>query len=81
MALVGAGSAWWFHEGWDFGIGYQGYQYTLDTAILSFLLAAATAATFLASRRTGSLLLNVGANFLLFAWASTFAFPYLGELI
>jgi hypothetical protein len=70
----------WFRGGWDLGIEYQSYQYTLDTAILSFLLAAATAGTFLASRRIGSLPLNLAANFLLFAWASTFAFPYLGEL-
>jgi hypothetical protein len=80
MVLVGVGSVVWFRRGWDLGIEYQSYQYTLYTAILSFLLAAATAGTFLASRRTGSLLLNVAANFLLFAWASTFAFPYLGEL-
>jgi hypothetical protein len=71
---------WWFLEGWDLGIKWQSYQYTLDTAILSFLQAAATAGTFPASRRTDSLLLNVAANLLLFAWASTFAFPYLGEL-
>jgi hypothetical protein len=80
MALVGVGSVWWFRGGWDFGIRHQGYQYTFYTAILSFLLAAATAGTFLASRRTGSLPLSVAANFVLFAWASTFAFPYLGEL-
>ena len=80
MSLVGTGSVAWFWGGWHFGIEYQGYQYTLDTAILSFLLAAVTAGTLYSSRRTGSLFLNVAANFLLFAWASTYAFPYLGEL-
>ena len=81
MSLVGVGSVWWFRGGWDFGIRYQGYQYTLDTAIASLILGAAAGGAFALSRRTGSLALNVAANFLLFVWASTFAFPYLGELL
>jgi hypothetical protein len=80
MLFVGLGSLWWFHEGRGLGVEYEAYPYTIKTAVLSFLFGAAVGGALALSRRTGSLSLNVAANLLLFVWALTFAFPYLGEL-
>lgn len=79
-ALVAVGSGFAFALGWHWGIEYQGYTYTLTTALLSLGLAISTAALLLASRRAPSLAISLAANLLLFAWAFTYAAPYLGEL-
>lgn len=81
FALVTVASMVWFGTGWHYGVEYQGYRYTLATALIS-LGFAAIAGGMLMRWRTESLSLpfSLTINFLLFAWVFTYAFPYLGEL-
>ncbi len=48
--------------------------------LLSSILAATVVTTFVLSRYRGSFAWNLTANFFLFVWVTTFAFPYFGEL-
>jgi hypothetical protein len=73
-------SALWFYGGWDLGLKYQDYRYTLTTALGSLAFAILSAILVASSRRTGSFAWSLTVNFLIFAWAVTYAFPYLGEL-
>lgn len=79
-ALIGLLSFIWFYGGWDYGLKYEGFRFNLTTAIGSFVFAAAIAAILASSRRTDSFIWSLAANFLIFAWLVTYAFPYLGEL-
>jgi hypothetical protein len=49
------------------------------TAVISLAFAVVTGIVLLLSRRRTSLPLQLAVNFLLFAWAFTYAFPWLGE--
>ena len=80
FAFVSAGSALVFGFGWHFGLQYQGYTYTLTTAVISFVSAVIVLFMLILSSRRSSLPLRLAVNFILFAWAFTYAFPYLGEL-
>jgi hypothetical protein len=79
-AVIGLLSLVWFRGGWDYGLKYQDFHYTLTTAIGSFVFAAAIAAILASRKRADRFTWSLTANFLLFAWLLTYAFPYLGEL-
>ncbi len=79
-AVIGLLSLVWFRGGWDYGLKYQDFHYTLTTAIGSFVFAAAIAAILASRERADRFAWSLAANFLLFAWLLTYAFPYLGEL-
>jgi hypothetical protein len=70
----------WFRLSWNYGLQYQGFRYTLITALGSSCFAMATGTILAASERTDSFARSLATNFLIFAWAVTYAFPYLGEL-
>jgi hypothetical protein len=78
--LVGLLSILWFYAGWAYGLKYQSLLFDVVSAICSLLFAAAIAAILASSRRTVSFTWSLTANFLIFAWLLTYAFPYLGEL-
>ena len=80
FVLVLIGSVVAFCYGWRYGVEFQGYAYTLSVALISAGLAVAAAALLRTSRLTSSVAVRVVANLLLFVWAFTYAFPYLGEL-
>jgi hypothetical protein len=80
FALVAIASAVWFTLSWHYGLEYQGYPYTLTTALISLVFASFAAGMLTLWRRTESLVFSLAINFLLFAWTFTYAFPYLGEL-
>jgi hypothetical protein len=69
-----------FVGGWGYGLRYQGFKYTITTALLSTALAIFTGILILRLRRAPSFALNLLTHFVLFAWLITYAFPYLGEL-
>jgi len=79
-ALIALLSFLWFQSGWERGLKYESYQFTLMTAIFSLLFAVAVAAILASSRRADSFVWSLIANFLIFAWLVTYSFPYLGEL-
>jgi hypothetical protein len=80
-AVVTILSAVWFRTGWHRGVQYQGYPYTLITALISLVCAVVLGGMLFLRRRTDSLLYSLASNFLLFAWAFACAFPGLGEMI
>lgn len=81
VASIALLSALWFYDGgWDLGLKYQSFRYTLMTALGSLAFAALTATLVASSRRADSFAWSLIINFLIFAWLVTYAFPYLGEL-
>jgi hypothetical protein len=79
-ALIGILSFMWFYSGWNLGVKYEGVRFTVMTALGSLFFAAAITLILASSRRTRSYAWSLTANFLIFAWAVTYAFPYLGEM-
>ncbi len=65
---------------WGYGVSYQGYRYTLTTAVISCSFAAVIAGLLVRLRGIPTARFSLTVNLLLFAWAFTYAFPYLGEL-
>lgn len=80
VLVIGCLSFMWFRVGWDYGLRYQNVRYNLMTAIGSFMFAVVIALILTSPRRTDRFAWSLTANFLLFAWLLTYAFPYLGEL-
>lgn len=80
-ATVASASAVWFCISWNYGVRYQGMRYTTTTALASVLFAVVIGGLLIVSRRrAASSAYSLAVNFLVFAWAVTYAFPYLGEL-
>jgi len=77
---VAAASGLEFAAYWRDGVQYQGVSYTITTALLSFCCASALLFLLIRSSLSSSFGFRLAANFLLFAWTVTYAFPYLGEL-
>jgi hypothetical protein len=79
LGLVAGGSLYWYRMGWSYGLEFEGPEYTLWCAILSgtFFVSALLAAA--AATRWRYRVLYVVAHTLAFCWASTYAFPWLGE--
>ena len=79
FGLVVVLSVMWFALGWKLGMEHEGVEFTLGTAALSFGLATAIALLLRAGRRSPAVGTSLAAQWLLFAWILTYAFPYLGE--
>ncbi len=71
----------WFMGGWKFGLQYQGTRFTyLVCAINALWILFLAAFLIRARKRNPSFPKNLALHWLLFAWLSWYAFPYLGEL-
>jgi hypothetical protein len=81
LALATVLSVVWFVSGWEYGLKYQGPRYTyvvcfVNTAWIGFLWVIFTRAWKVGS----SFKTNLFLHWMLFAWLTWYAFPYLGEL-
>jgi len=77
-AVIGLLSIIWFCLGWD-GLTPEELRFALVTAVGSFVFAATIAVILVSTKRTDSFAWSLAANFLIFAWALTYAFPWIGE--
>ena len=73
-------SAAWFALGWRYGVEYEGFTFTVWSAVFSAVLGVATFTAARAATRTQRFVYSWLAHVILFAWAGTYAFPYLGEV-
>jgi hypothetical protein len=69
-----------FVGGWDYGLAYQGVDFTRQRAWISAGLAITSAFLCGIAARTKDFHVNVLAHTALFYWTASYAFPYLGEL-
>lgn len=73
-------SAVWFFGSWSYGRQYQGRRYT-DVILIANLIWIVVIAIIALSRwkKMPSLPASIFLHWMLFAWLSWYAFPYLGE--
>jgi hypothetical protein len=82
FALAVGLSVPWFVLGWKFGLQYQGADYVRRVCGLNALWITAVGLTFLLSwKRSPNFGASLVLHWVLFAWLSWYAFPYLGELL
>ncbi|MBU1123350.1 hypothetical protein KJ652_02060 [Patescibacteria group bacterium] len=84
QALVGVTcilSIIWFVLGWEYGLTYQGTQYTRGIALLNFSIACILVlfCYFVRKRPTWIQVITIAT--LAHIWFFSYAFPYLGELL
>jgi hypothetical protein len=70
----------WFIGGWKYGLKYEGPHYTYAVCAINLLWIAVLAGMLLGIRKKSSYAFNLAFHWMLFAWLSWYAFPYLGEL-
>jgi len=80
LAISVVASIVWFVGSWRYGLKYEGLTYSISTALLSVILAVLTGVLILQSRKSPSFAINLLVHFVLFAWLTTYAFPFFGEL-
>ena len=80
VAAVALLSGAWFLVGWPYGVRYQGLEHTLICAVLSGVLLIVTILQSWLAIRSRSRADAIVTHMILFAWASSYAFPYFGEL-
>jgi hypothetical protein len=80
-AMVTLLSLLWFHAEWEFGLKYETFPFTRATAIGSLVFSVVIGAILASAHRRRSFIWSLAANFLIFAWLATYAFPYLGEML
>jgi hypothetical protein len=74
-------SAAWFVATWKDGFQFQGKQYTITIFALNLAGIAVLGTILWRYRRTNrSFTYNLATHWVLFAWLTWWAFPYLGEL-
>jgi hypothetical protein len=70
----------WFVSGWKWGVQFEGMRYVRIVGITNAAWAALLVALFAVFRKRESFKKNLFLHWMLFAWLSWYAFPYLGEL-
>ncbi len=71
----------WFVGGWQFGMEYQGAEYTYTVCILNVVSIGFLAFVFVSKwGKESSFGINLVLHWILFAWLAWIAFPYLGEM-
>jgi hypothetical protein len=71
----------WFVLGWKFGLQYEGPHYTHQVCALNALWITALCIMLLRRwKRESTYGASLAVHWMLFAWLSWYAFPYLGEL-
>ena len=78
--IVAFASVFWFIGGYDYGVRWEGFVYTRMMIRLDVMSAALVGASLIFAWRVRSFVSVLIANFLIFAWALTYAFPSLGEM-
>jgi hypothetical protein len=78
--VVAVASIAWFLGSYDYGVRWEGVQYTNLMIRLDVISGAIVGASLLLAQRVRSFSFVLIANFLIFAWALTYAFPSLGEM-
>jgi hypothetical protein len=73
-------SAGYFWALWQDGVQYQGASHLHFMCTANAVWVAALAVVLLRRRTDSSFMTNLLFHWLLFAWLSWYAFPYLGEL-
>jgi hypothetical protein len=66
--------------GWSYGIQYQGFSHTLFVVIANAIFAVAVWTTWWSATKPMNYKMQIAFGFMLFAWLSSFAFPWLGEI-
>ena len=80
LAVLTVLSVVWFHQGWWYGMKYQGPTFTVAVCIVNLLWLALLWVMFVRCWRRPSFPQSLLAHWMLFAWLAWYAFPYLGEL-
>jgi hypothetical protein len=81
LAVLTALSGMWFVGGWKLGLQYQDARYTRLVCAVNCVWVASLWAMFIYNwRRAPSFRANLLLHWIMFAWLSWYAFPYLGEL-
>jgi len=69
-----------FVASWNYGIKYQGPQFTYGTCVVNVGWLLVLWVVFVQAWRKPAFAKNLLAHWLFFAWLGWYAFPYLGEL-
>lgn len=72
-------SCLYFWSSWRYGVRYQGLSFTRGAGILNLCMAITLGVVLRLVRKKPSFSRSLVAHWLLFAWALSYAFPYLGE--
>ena len=81
LAVLAAGSAAWYVGGWKLGVDYEGFRYMMFCAGVSAVYFALSLVMATIASRRRNVNANIASHFFIFAWLSTYAFPWLGEVI
>ena len=77
--LLGILSLLFYISFFSYGNQFQGRTHTLSLAIINFFFCSIILLVGLRSRRKPSFTANLLFHWLLFAWVSSYAFPFFGE--
>ena len=66
--------------GWSYGIQYQGFVHTVFVVIANAIFAVVVWTTWWLARTPKNYQMQIAFGFALFAWLSSFAFPWMGEI-
>ena len=81
LLLAFSFSAYWFYTGWGDGIEYQGAKYVHYVTAINVAWILSLGIIFARNlRRAPSFTMNLVLHWLIFAWLSWYAYPWLGEL-
>jgi hypothetical protein len=66
--------------GWSYGIQYQGFAHTLFVVIVNATFAVVVWTMWWLATKPMNHRMQIAFGFMLFAWLSSFAFPWMGEI-
>ena len=66
--------------GWSYGTHYQGFTYCVVVATVNAAFAGVAWITWALARSSRNYRMQIAFGFSLFAWLSSFAFPWMGEI-
>ena len=80
LAIATGLSASWLAGGWNYGLDYQGREFTIWIVAINVALIASLWFLWVVARHTRSFGWRIAFGTLLHYWLFGFAFPWLGEL-
>lgn len=80
VAILCVLTAFWFKTSWGYGMECQGERYTVIMLIINLAWIASLWSLIILCLRRPSFRTNLLLHWVLFAWLSWYAFPWLGEL-